>query len=323
MIIDCHNHVGADVIFYLRGEFPYSQQLANLTHEARTQGVDRWIVFPFVFNLSLDLSAMLRGELLYGGTERVPYALENRCLMREVYELFPEEGQHCLPFAMLDPEREPAAQAEELRKLRKEYPFHGFKVQSSILQADIKCLAGAGRCFLDLAAEWDIPLLIHSSVLAEDRWALARDILDLAEQFPRVRFCLAHSCRFDRECLDRLAELPNAWFDCSAHRIHCVAAGADMTIIAPRGRRFDSDYTNPARVLGDLATAYPTKLLWGSDSPYYSYVGKFLGQQLALRSTYADEVAALRAQSAAVMDRIANRNTRHWLKLKDESIFTG
>lgn len=323
MIIDCHNHVGADVMFHLRGEFPYAQQLANLVHEGRAEGVDRWIVFPFVFNLSFDLSAMLRGELVYGGLERVPYALENRSLMREVYELFPEEGKHCLPFAMLDPMREPEAQAEELRKLRSEYPFHGLKLQTSIIQSDIKCLAGRGRCFIDLAAEWDIPFLIHSSVLAEDRWALAKDILDIAGEFPRVRFCLAHSCRYDREYLDRVAALPNTWFDCSAHCIHCDAAAGDMTIIAPRGRRFESDYTNPACVLGDLAAAYPTKLLWGSDSPYYSYAGKFLGQRLALWSTYERETAALKAQPPAVVDRIANRNIRDWLKLKDESVFTG
>ena len=30
MIIDCHNPVGADVMFHLRGEFPCAQQLGSM-----------------------------------------------------------------------------------------------------------------------------------------------------------------------------------------------------------------------------------------------------------------------------------------------------
>ena len=322
MIIDCHNHVGADFMFWLRGDFPYAQHLITMTREGRALGVDRWIVFPFVINLSLQIEALRRGEIVYGGLEKVPYAFENRRLLHEINELFPEEGKHCLPFMMLDPMREQAGQIAELRKLRAEYRFYGLKLQTTMLQSFIRTLGEEGRGFVDLAAEWDIPFLIHSSV-GDDPWAQASDILDLAEKFPHVRFCLAHSCRYDRECLDRVNALPNAWFDCSAHCIHCDGAVADLPYIAPRARRFDSDFTDPARVIADLAAAYPEKFMWGSDSPYYSYVAMLGSERIALLSTYAKEVAALRAQPAAVLDRIADRNIRAWLKLKDESILAG
>ena len=322
MIIDCHNHIGTDLMFYLRGDFPYAQHLIAMTSEGRALGVNRWVVFPFVTNLSLDIGAMRRGEMVPGGLEKIPYAFENRRLLKEVTELFPEEGKHCLPFAMLDPMREPAAQIAELRRLRREYNFHGLKLQTTILQSFIKTLGEEGRGFIELAAEWDIPFLIHSSI-GNDPWAQANDILDIAEKFPLVRFCLAHSCRYDRECLDRVHALPNTWFDCSAHRIHCDGAVADLPYIAPRARRFDSDYTDPARVIADLAAAYPTKFLWGSDSPFYSYVAMLGTERIALLSTYEKEVAALKANPADVVDRIANRNTRAWLKLKDENIFAG
>ena len=118
-------------------------------------------------------------------------------------------------------------------------------------------------------------------------------------------------------------ELPNTWFDCSAHCIHCDGAVADMPFIAPRSRRFDTDYTDPARVIADLAEAYPAKFMWGSDSPFYSYVGMLGDKRLALISTYAREVAALKANKPEVVDRIANRNIRAWLGLKDESILAG
>ena len=48
MIIDCHNHVGADLMFYLHGDFPYAQHLVTMTSEGRVLGVNKWIVFPFV-----------------------------------------------------------------------------------------------------------------------------------------------------------------------------------------------------------------------------------------------------------------------------------
>ena len=325
MIIDCHNHVGADLMFYLHGDFPYAQHLVTMTSEGRALGVDRWIVFPFVVPIAFRIEALQRGEIVFDGTglERVPYAFENRRLLREVNDLFPDEGKQCLPFVMLDPMREQAAQIAELRKLRGERKFYGLKLQTTIIQSFIRTLSEEGHGFVELAAEWDIPFLIHSSVATEDLWAQACDILAVAEKFPNVRFCLAHSCRYDKECLDRVNELPNTWFDCSAHCIHCDGAVADMPFIAPRSRRFDTDYTDPARVIADLAEAYPAKFMWGSDSPFYSYVGMLGDKRLALISTYAREVAALKANKPEVVDRIANRNIRAWLGLKDESILAG
>jgi predicted TIM-barrel fold metal-dependent hydrolase len=319
MIIDCHNHVGTDLLFYLRGEFPYAQHLSSMVAEGRALGVDRWIVFPMVSNLSLDFAKMREGQIVFpGGFERVPYAFENRRMLREIYELFPGLGQATLPFVMLDPMRETQGQAVELRKLRGQFKFYGLKIQSTILQSDIKCLGQQGRVFLELAEEWDVPLLIHSSVHPEDLWAQAKDILDVAEANPRVRFCLAHSCRFDQECLDRVNELPNTWFDCSAHSIHCDLAARDLPAVAPQSRRFPSDYHQPAQVIADLAAAYPKKFLWGSDSPFYSYVGEFHGGVLSLLSSYEKEVVALKAQPPGVVERIANQNTLEFLKLKDD-----
>jgi predicted TIM-barrel fold metal-dependent hydrolase len=236
--------------------------------------------------------------------------------MKEIYELFTEQGKRCLPFAMLDPMREQAGQIAELRKLRAEYLFYGLKLQTTMLQSFIKTLGEEGRGFVELAAEWDIPFIIHSSVGPDDPWAQASDILDVAEKFPYVRFCLAHSCRYDRECLDRVQALPNTWFDCSAHCIHCDGALRDLPYIAPRERRFETDYTNPARVIGDLAAAYPDKFIWGSDSPYYSYVAMLGSERIALISTYKKEVEALRANPAEVVERIAHRNTLAWLGMK-------
>jgi len=323
LLIDCHNHVGADLLFYLHGDFPYAQHLVAMHDQGRALGVSHWVVFPFVMHAALDLSTfMTTGEIRegLGRLQDVPYAFENRRLMREVHDLFPEEGKRILPFVMVDPMRHTAEQAQELRKLRGEYRFHGIKIQTTILQADIKHLRDRGKVFVELAEEWDVPFLIHSSVAESDPWAQASDILDIAEANPRVRFCLAHSCRYDQECLDRVNELPNTWFDCSAHCIHCEGAVKDLPYIAPRTRRFDTDYRDPGRVIADLAAAYPHKFMWGSDSPYYSYAAEINHEIVRLISTYEREVNALKASPPEVVARIASVNTLNYLKLPDESI---
>lgn len=321
MLIDCHNHIGADLLFYMHGDFPYAQQLVAMQQEGGPLGVTHWIVFPFVSYAAMDVTKFRSGGVGFGnGLESVPYAFENRRLLEECQTLFPEEGRRTLPFIMVDPMRETDAQARELLKLRSEFRFHGIKIQSTIIQSDIKRLAHEGRVFLDLAREWDVPFLIHSSVGESDLWAQASDILDVAEANADIRFCLAHSCRYDKECLDRVNTLPNTWFDCSAHCIHCVGAVQDMPYIAPKARRFDSDYTDPARVIADLASAYPDKFMWGSDSPFYSYAAAIDGKVVRLISTYTEEVAALKESPADVVERIASTNTRNFLKLPDESI---
>lgn len=322
MLIDVHNHLGADLLFYLHGDFPYSQQLVQMQQEGGALGITHWVAFPFVSYAAMDVTKFREGGIAFdsGGLETVPYAFENRRLLEECQVLFPEEGKRILPFMIVDPMRHTDAQAKELVKLRSEYRFHGIKIQSTIIQSDIKRLAHEGRVFLDLAREWDIPFLIHSSVAKDDLWAQAHDILDIAEANPDIRFCTAHSCRFDKECLDRVNELPNAWFDNSAHCIHCVGAVDNLPYIAPKERRFDSDYSDPGRVTTDLAAAYPDKFMWGSDSPFYSYAAAISGKVVKLISTYDAEMKALRAAGEEAVKRITSTNTLKFLKLADESI---
>ena len=321
MLIDCHNHIGADLLFYLHGDFPYAQQLVQMQHEGGPLGITHWVVFPFVSYAAMDVTKFRSGEIGFGGgLEKVPYAFENRRLLEECHRLFPEEGKRTLPFVMVDPMRETDAQAAELMKLRATHRFHGIKIQSTIIQSDIKRLAHEGKVFLDLAREWDVPFIIHSSVAESDLWAQAHDIIDIAEANPDIRFCAAHSCRFDKECLDRIQSLPNAWFDNSAHCIHCVGAVKDLPYIAPKARRFDTDYSDPARVISDLAAAYPDKFIWGSDSPFYSYAAEINHEVVKLISTYEAEMAALMAAGKEVVKKISCTNTLRYLKVPDESI---
>jgi len=317
-MIDCHNHIGAELLSYLHGDFPYGQQLEDLVTNGGALGIRRWVVFPMVSNLSLSISAMRRGDITTeGALASVPYEFENQRMMREMHDYFPDHGAKVWPFAMFDPGRNVEGQVKALRSLYERYPFQGLKVQATIIQSPITQLNGEGGAFLDLCEEWDIPMLIHSSVLPSDVWSQASDIVDIAKSRPGVRFNIAHSCRFDRTQLDRIAELPNAWFDCSAHRIHCDLVLRESAVVAPPERRFQSNYNDPAQVLHDLAIAYPGKMMWGSDSPYYSWVAMDGDAPYSLRSTYDLEVQAVQALPEKMQEEIGETNILEWLKIAE------
>ena len=320
MLIDCHNHLGVDLFFYLNGYHPYAQDLPAMVTEGRHCGVDRWVVFPMVSNLTFDVPAMRHARLVQGGCEAVPYAFENERMLREIYELYPDLGRLTLPFAILDPMREPAAQLRKLRELHARFPFHGLKIQATVIQSDVGALLREGRGFLELAAELNLPFIIHSSVAPDDTWSQASTILKVAEATPGVRFCLAHSCRYDHESLNRVAELPNTWFDCSAHRIHCEGVTRGLNYVARADRRFPADYSDPAAVLRALAEAYPSKLIWGSDTPFQSYVADIAGSFVSLRSTYAAEVGCVRALPEKLRNAVGRDNLLALLQLKDASL---
>ena len=207
-LIDIHNHVGVDLLFYLNRHHPYAQSWSVLAREAEENGISMVGVFPMVSNLTLGLEGMRRGLAdTAGALEAVPYAFENSRLVSEL-AMFPELAGRAIPVWMVDPGRSCSGQIAALKKLRESAECRMLKIQGTIIQSKVSELLRGGECFLDLAEEWDLPFIIHSSVRPDDEWSQVLDILAVAERRPGVRFCLAHSCRFDRAALDRVAELP-------------------------------------------------------------------------------------------------------------------
>ena len=178
----------------------------------------------------------------------------------------------------------------------------------TFIQSKVTGLLGDGGIFLDLAEEWNVPIIIHSSIKPDDIWSQCSDILTVAKSRPSVRFTLAHSCRFDKPSLDEVASLSNTWFDCSAHGIHCDSAVRDLANVAIPERRFRTDYRNPTQVLHDLAVAYPGELCWGTDAPFDSYVDS----GISLISTYEAEAATLNGLPDDIRHEIACTNSEEF-----------
>ena len=83
-----------------------------------------------------------------------------------------------------------------------------------------------------------------------------------------------------------------------------------------------ADYRDPAAVLQSLAEAYPTKLIWGSDTPFQSYVAEIEGKFVSLRSTYAAETACVQALPEALRQAVGHDNLLALLQLKDANVLT-
>ena len=312
MRIDSHTHIGFDPRFYLQGWSPYCADLTRLFLEAEGTGIDRFIVFPFIAYMDLDLNLLRQDRVaLSSDPGAVPYRFENTRLCDDIRRA-PADRRECIwPFLIGDPARKPAEQVAEWRKLPRDYGVYGIKFQTHTIQAPILDLLDRGRCMLDFAEEKDLPLLIHASVHPDDHWSQCADILRIVEARPAIRFALAHSCRFHLPTLRRVAELPNAWFDCASFTVHCVCAERNLPAVAAAEARFPADYSRPQTVLADLAAGFPEKLIWGSDAPYYSIEY----DRLQIRSSYRAEAARLNALPAAAQDRIGRRNTLAWLGL--------
>ncbi len=310
MKIDNHVHIGVDPLFYLSGWSPYALGLPEFLAGAEHAGIDRAVVFPFVSYLDLNIPEMHAGKISFSGKfDSVPYRFENRRLLEEIYQLHPQSAARVMPFLIADPGRRPIEQVGDWSRLIRDFKVFGIKIQATIIQSPVTSLLGGAACMLDFAAEHNLPLLIHSSIDPDDKWSQCADILEVVAARPDVRFLLAHSCRFHHPSLQNIAQLPNCWFDCSAHVIHCECAVKGLKTVAPEATRFPSNYNSPETVLKDLASAFPEKLIWGSDAPFYSYADS----NIQLTSSYEREVACLDALPPDLLERVSHMNTLAWL----------
>jgi len=313
-VIDVHTHVGISPRSYIDLGYPYCLSLEDLAIRMKALGISCSVVFPFdsfYYALSRNPAKRVRTT---GRISRFPYELENRNLCHEVYEIFPQYSDRFLPFAMFDPARKQAEQVKLLESLAGRYPLYGLKTVTSYSQACVRdLLSRDGRRILDFARELDLPVTIHTSVAPGDPWANVFDILEVVSANPEVRFCLAHTCRFNRKALDAAGRLPNCFVDLSAFHIHCDLAVQNSPSVAAAEERFAADYRRPVQVLKRLAASYPAVLCWGTDTPAYYYINRWTDERGAehrtnLRCAWDTEAKALRRLDARTIRRIACEN---------------
>ncbi len=321
-IIDCHAHLGVSIKALACGEYPYAQSIEGLYYRTTAAGVDATVVFPYSADLYFDLAALTEGRVL--AAERplspAPYVAENRMLMREVFHFCPEYQGRFIPFVSVDPGRMVDEQLDALRELEAEFPIYGIKIMPVACQTPITALLHEGSAFLDFARQRNIPFLLHTTVDPRETYSHARLAFEVIDAAADLRFCLAHCIAFHRGYLDRAAAAENIWVDTAAMAIQVQAAVKYPGLMAEGEDRFEADYSDHRSVMRSLVEAYPRTIIWGSDSPAYTYISRrkqgaaddaFM--DFNLKASYEDEKAALDALSPELKKAVSNGNTIRFL----------
>jgi predicted TIM-barrel fold metal-dependent hydrolase len=316
-IIDVHTHVGIGATSYVAGSYPYCQSVESLLCRLNMYGIDCAVTFPFGEALMNDVCQSLSQDKRidsHSTPSGAPYAVENRLLCDEVYAKAPGAAGRILPFLNADPGRHIRKQLKEMQAISEEFPIYGIKIAGVAVHSSHKHLMDKAEGIVRFAEERNIPILLHSTAYKDDRFCFNGINLAVAKKFPKVRFCLAHCLGFDREHLKQADKLANVWVDSAAMKIQVEAED----IMAPPERRYKSDYTDHTKVFADLAKSFPKTMLWGSDSPAYSYITKRRYPDgsivdFKLEGTYAMEAAVIDALPESKRYQIASKNTRHFL----------
>ncbi len=317
-IIDIHTHIGISQKFYYQFGYPYALSLEDLIIRMEVLGIGHSVVFPFVdsaFCENDNQSSKIKTTKKHCG---FPYELENRNLLNEINEIFPENNHKVLPFLMFDPSREAEKQAFQLEKLSEKYPVFGLKTATTYIQAFVNDLETKGKPILDFARKKQLPIVFHSAVHPEDPWASAYDIVDFAERHPDIRVCIAHSARFAKPVLEKANRLKNCFVDLSAFIIHCKLVLQNSLSIATEETRFFADYKDPLSVITGLTENYPDTMLWGSDTPFYYWIQKYYTAdgtlvEDTLQCDFNEEAQLLNSLPDGIKDRIAYKNNIRFL----------
>ena len=301
--IDIHSHCGIQIREAAQINFPYCSSIEDLSYRHRANGVDLGVVFPTGAALYFDLPTFLTTDRLVPAEHpisRAPYERENRLLLTDVYRFCPEHSHRFLPFVSVDPGRAVPQQIEVLRELEQEFPIYGIKIAPVACQSKVTELLGVGEAFLEFFTERNWPILFHVAVSAGEQYSQAADTFKVIEAHPELRFCMAHCIGFNRAFLEHADEMPNVWVDTSALKIQVELAYMDSPLMTLPPDRFECDLSDHVKVMQALVARFPKTIVWGSDSPYHSYItrrlqGEGVYAEFRLKGTYEQEKAALDA----------------------------
>ena len=105
--------------------------------------------------------------------------------------------------------------------------------------------------------------------------------------------------------------MPNVWVDTAALKIIAQLIYESSPPHQAPSDLIECDYSNHLKVMQALVQRYPKTMVWGSDTPYHSYMtrrlqGEGYYQEFRLKGTYEQEKAALDALSPAEREQIGS-----------------
>ena len=317
--IDVHTHIGIDLKAFAQIGFPYCCSIEGLYYRQKCYDVDHSVVFPALgAQLFFDTRKYITTGKLVAADEpvsKIPFEIENLMLLNEIFNFCPELKDHFIPFAMIDPGRKVRQQIGVLSDLEQKFPIYGLKVAPVACQSKVTKLLDEGEALLEFAEERNWPILFHVAVSKGEEFSQASDTLEVIKRHPELRYCLAHSIGLHRKFLEAADELPNVWVDTSALKIQVQIAYENSPLMALPPHRFECDCSDHVKVMQALVKRFPKTIVWGSDTPYYSYIVRRLQAEgtyvdFRYKGTYEDEKAALDALSADEREQICLNTTK-------------
>jgi hypothetical protein len=311
--IDVHTHAGIGIKSFAETGFPYCSSIEALYYCQRIYGVDYSVVFPFNADLFFDIYTYAETGKLVPAEKPIsksPYERENRMLLSELFNFCPELNDRFIPFVSIDPGRKIKEQIDTLQELECQFPIYGIKIAPIACQSNVLELLGQGEAFLQFAHERNWPILFHVTVHPEEEFSQASETFKVMERHPELRYCLAHCVGLHRNFLERADEMPNVWVDTSALKIQTQLAYENSPVMALPLDRLDCDCSDHIKVMQTLVEHFPKTMVWGSDSPFHSYITRRLQgggsyYEFRLKGTYEEEKVALDALSIEARHRVS------------------
>lgn len=262
-LTDIHAHCGGmDLSNFFRYKYPYCQDIRDLESKRVNGGVDYVAVFPMPTTAYYDIPTYWRnGSFIASGYCDYPFELENLHLCQEIehFRLY-----RLLPFLSFSLNAKIEKQIQSIRNLASQYPIYGLKYHTKVDQNNPTSLLTTGKPFLQLAQDLNIPLMIHCSI---EPHFCGSNVISLAKQYPHVRFCCAHFGGLNESFCKELSVLSeeNLFFDTAPLTALC----RQMMKSPLRHLAEKADYSNPISVMKLFYEMFPTRILWGTDAPWY------------------------------------------------------
>lgn len=306
-VIDVHTHSGVDNYNIIHRRYPTVQSVKDLVMKLNATGVDFAVNFPCAASYYyIDLETLVQTrKFVPTQVEAYPHEKANQQMMYEI-SLF--GSNQLLPFSIVFPKFELQKQIERIYELAEQDILFGIKLHTLGSRSPITTLANTE--LIGLAERFSLPFMVHTG---PDKYSLPQHVVEMALQYPRVRFCAAHVGRFEKTLYDSLQEhsLDNLFIDTSPFISLCRLTPEDIQNDSG-GEKLDLDYCNPQQALQDIVKLYGRHLLWGTDEPWTTITDD-RQQGIVQPIDYRDEVELLRSLPASTVNTIAYRNTYRFL----------
>lgn len=306
-VIDVHSHSGSIDYFNLfAGNLPIMQSVDDLALKAKMAGVDKVVTFPLPSTNYYDYKILMsEGQKRPSGIQDYPYQNENESLLFGCkYTATPDLF---FPFMCVDPSTKQNEQLDFLSKLNNEKKIFGLKLHTLATGSTALDLESGG--FVDFAMANNLPIMIHSGL--NDCFSHPKNILKLANNYPKLKLCIAHLAWLDQETILQISKRENLFIDTAPFLQICDCVKRRDTAV----NRFNLiDPVDPSASLLRYYLILKDNLVWGTDEPWTKCIssdGKifsnhtYFEESNVLAKTFEVNPEAVRA--------ITNKNTLRFL----------